>query len=264
MSFRFVFKLLITVGAVAFFSASSQAEEKIKVGVTSGPHAQILEVVKKAAAKEGLVIQSVEFSDFVQPNAALAAGELNANSYQHLPYLEAQMKDRGYQLVNVGYTVTFPMGVYSKRIKSLAELKPGARIAIPNDPTNGARALLLLKQEGLLKLRVEAGLQVTVLDIVDNPKKLKMIELDAAQLPRVLNDVDAAAINTDFAVQAQLVPTRDALALEPAQGPYANLIAIRAVDRNQPWVAKLVSAYHSPDVKKYITEQFKGAAIAAW
>ncbi len=264
MSLRSNLKLLITVGAVAFFSISSQAEEKIKVGVTSGPHAQMLEVVKEVAAKDGLVIQSVEFADFVQPNAALAAGELNANSYQHLPYLEAQVKDRGYPLVNVGYTVIFPMGIYAKHLKSLEQLKSGARIAVPNDPTNGARALLLLQQQGLLKLRAEAGLQVTVLDIVENPKKLRIIELDAAQLPRVLNDVDAAAINTDFAVQAQLVPTRDALAIEAAQGPYANLIAVRKVDLNQPWVAKLVKAYHSPEVRQYIADQFKGAAIAAW
>ncbi len=264
MSLRSILKSLLTLGAVAFFSASSQAEEIIKVGVTSGPQAQILEVVKKIAAKDGLVIQGVEFSDFLQPNAALAAGELNANSFQHLPYLEAQVKARGYQLVNVGYTVTFPMGIYSKRIKSLAQLKSGASIAVPNDPTNGARALLLLQQQGLLKLRTEAGLLVSVLDIVENPKKLRIRELDAAQLPRVLYDVDAAAINTDFAVQAQLVPTRDALAIEAPQGPYANLIAIRKADVNQPWVAKLIKAYHSAEVKQYIAEQFKGAAIAAW
>lgn len=216
------------------------------------------------AAKSGLDIRIVEFSDYVQPNAALAAGDLDANSYQHAPYLAAQVKDRGYKLIKVADTVTFPMGIYSKRVKSLAELKPGATIAIPNDPTNGGRALLLLQKQGLLKVRADAGLKATRFDIVDNPKKLKIVELDAAQIPRSLGDVDAAAINTNYAMEAGLKPRQDSIAIEDPNGPYANIIAIREADKNKPWVAKLVAAYHSPEVKQYIDGKFGGAVIAAW
>ena len=156
------------------------------------------------------------------------------------------------------------MGIYSKRVKSLAELKPGATIAIPNDPTNGGRALLLLQKQGLLKVRADAGLKATRFDIVDNPKKLKIVELDAAQIPRSLGDVDAAAINTNYAMEAGLKPRQDSIAIEDPKGPYANIIAIREADKNKPWVAKLVAAYHSPEVKQYIDGKFGGAVIAAW
>jgi len=239
-------------------------DKPIKIGVTAGPHAQIMEVVKKVAAKDGLQLQIIEFSDYVQPNAALAAGDLDANSYQHLPYLEAQVKDRGYKLTSVAYTVTFPMGVYSKKIKSLADLKPGARVGVPNDPTNGGRGLLLLQSQGVLKLKANAGLKATPLDIAENPKKLKIVELDAAQLPRSLGDLEAAVINGNFAETAGLNPTRDAIAIEDAKGPYANIIAVRDQDKDKPWVAKLLKAYHSPEVKQYITDQFKNSVIAAW
>lgn len=239
-------------------------DKPIKIGVTGGPHAEIMEIVKKLAAKDGLNIQVVEFSDYVQPNAALAAGDLDANSYQHLPYLEAQIKDRGYKLGSVGYTITFPMGIYSKKIKSPKDLKVGARIGIPNDPTNGGRALLLLQAQGLLKLKAGAGLQATPLDIADNPKKLKIIEIDAAQLPRSLDDLDAAAINGNFAEKAGLHPTTDGIAIETGRGPYANVIAVRTEDKNKPWVAKLLKAYHSPEVKQYVLEQYKSSVIPAW
>ncbi|MXN78380.1 MetQ/NlpA family lipoprotein [Burkholderia sp. 4701] len=265
MQRRFMLKLAAALGAAALFTAGAPARaETIKVGVTGGPHAQVMEAVKKVAAKSGLDIRIIEFSDYVQPNAALAAGDLDANSYQHDPYLQAQVKDRGYKLIKVAETVTFPMGVYSKRVKSLAELKPGARVAIPNDPTNGGRALLLLQKQGVLKLRADAGLKATPLDIVDNPRKLKIVELDAAQIPRSLGDVDAAAINTNFAMEAGLKPKEDAIAIESPNGPYANIIAIREADRNKPWVAKLVAAYHSAEVKQFIEGKFGGAVIAAW
>ncbi|MGZ2744106.1 MetQ/NlpA family ABC transporter substrate-binding protein [Burkholderia stagnalis] len=265
MQRRFMLKLAAALGAATLFAAGVQARaETIKVGVTGGPHAQVMEAVKKVAAKGGLDIRIIEFSDYVQPNAALAAGDLDANSYQHDPYLQAQVKDRGYKLIKVAETVTFPMGVYSKRVKSLAELKPGARVAIPNDPTNGGRALLLLQKQGVLKLRADAGLKATPLDIVDNPRKLKIVELDAAQIPRSLGDVDAAAINTNFAMEAGLKPKQDAIAIEGPNGPYANIIAIREADRNKPWVAKLIAAYHSAEVKQFIEGKFGGAVIAAW
>ena len=264
MQRRFILKLAVTLGAASLFAGAAHADETIKVGVTGGPHAQIMEVVKTVAAKNGLNIKIVEFSDYVQPNAALAGGDLDANSYQHDPYLQAQVKDRGYKLIRVADTVTYPMGIYSKKVKTLAELQPGAKIAVPNDPTNGGRALLLLQKQGLLKLRVDAGLKATPLDIVDNPKKLKIVELDAAQIPRSLNDVDAAAINTNFAMEAGLKPKQDAIAIEDPKGPYVNIIAIREADKSKPWVAKLVAAYHSPEVKQFVESKFGGAVITAW
>ncbi|MBC8723673.1 MetQ/NlpA family ABC transporter substrate-binding protein [Paraburkholderia sp. 31.1] len=265
MQRRFILKLAAAFGAATLFATTAaHAEDTIKVGVTGGPHAQIMDVVKMVAAKNGLNIRIVEFSDYVQPNAALAGGDLDANSYQHDPYLQAQVKDRGYKLIRIADTVTYPMGIYSKKVKSLAELQPGAKIAVPNDPTNGGRALLLLQKQGLLKLRAEAGLKATPLDIVDNPKKLKIVELDAAQIPRSLGDVDAAAINTNFAMEAGLKPTQDAIAIEDRKGPYVNVIAIREADKNRPWVAKLVAAYHSPEVKQFVDSKFGGSVITSW
>ncbi|HEX3379401.1 MAG TPA: MetQ/NlpA family ABC transporter substrate-binding protein, partial [Paraburkholderia sp.] len=231
MQRRFILKLAAALGAATLFAtAAAHAEDTIKVGVTGGPHAQIMDVVKTVGAKNGLDIKIVEFSDYVQPNAALASGDLDANSYQHDPYLQAQVKDRGYKLIRIADTVTYPMGIYSKKVKTLAELQPGAKIAVPNDPTNGGRALLLLQKQGLLKLRADAGLKATLLDIVDNPRKLKIVELDAAQIPRSLGDVDAAAINTNFAMEAGLKPKQDAIAIEDPKGPYVNIIAIREAD----------------------------------
>ncbi|HEX2531060.1 MAG TPA: MetQ/NlpA family ABC transporter substrate-binding protein [Burkholderiaceae bacterium] len=245
--------------------APTQAQDKpIKVGVTAGPHAEIMEFVRKIAEKDGLKIQVIEFSDYIQPNAALASGDLDANSYQHLPYLEAQIKDRGYKFTHVGYTITFPMGVYSKNVKSLAGLKPGARVGIPNDPTNGGRALLLLQAHGLFKLKADAGLKASPLNIVGNPKKIKIVELDAAQLPRSLADLDAAAINGNYAESAGLNPVTDAIAMEGPQGPYANLITVREQDKSKPWVAKLVKAYHNPEVKQFVLKRFKNSVIASW
>ncbi|WP_323118528.1 MetQ/NlpA family ABC transporter substrate-binding protein [Burkholderia alba] len=264
MQRRFILKLAAVLGAALCVTAAGAQAQTIKVGVTGGPHAQVMEVVRKVAAKSGLDIRIVEFSDYVQPNAALAAGDLDANSYQHYPYLEAQVKDRGYKLIRIADTVTFPMGIYSKKLKSLSELQPGARIAIPNDPTNGGRALLLLQKQGLLTLRAGTGLKATRFDIADNPRKLKIVELDAAQIPRSLGDVDAAAINTNYAMEAGLKPKQDAIAIEGPNGPYANILAIRAADKERPWVAKLVAAYHSPEVKQFIEGKFGGAVIAAW
>ena len=251
--------------AVAAVGAGAQANDKpLKIGVTAGPHAQIMEVVKKIAEKDGLKIQVVEFSDYVQPNAALAAGDLDANSYQHQPYLDNTVKDRGYKIVTIAQTIVFPMGIYSKKVKSLADLKSGARVALPNDPTNGGRALLLLQANGLIKLKDGAGLKATPLDVIDNPKKIKLIELDAAQLARALDEVDAAAVNTNYAIPAGLVPTRDAIALEAPKSPYANIIAVRAQDKDKPEFKKLLKAYHSAEVKAYVTKEFKDSIVPAW
>ena len=265
MQKRSLLQSALALALAATLSSPLLAQDKpIKVGVTAGPHAQIFEQVKKVAEKDGLKIQIVEFSDYVQPNAALAAGDLDANSYQHKPYLDQQIKDRGYKFVNVGYTVNFPIGLYSKKVKSLAELKEGAKFGIPNDPTNGGRVLLVLQDKGLIKLKPEAGLKATPLDVIENPKKLKFVELDAAQLPRSLDDLDAAAINTNFALSAGLQPGRDAIAQENPKSPYVNLIAVREQDKDKPWVAKVVKAYQSEEIRKYLQTEFKGAVLAGF
>lgn len=252
------------VAGSLMFAGAAHADETIKVGVTSGPHAQVMEEVKKVAAKEGLNIKIIEFSDYVQPNAALASGDLDANSYQHQPYLDAQVKDRGYKLVSVAQTINFPMGIYSKKITSLAALKDGARVALPNDPTNGGRAYLLLEKAHLIKLRPGAGLSATSLDVAENPKKLKFVELDAAQIPHALDDVDVAAINTNFALQAGLSPRKDAIAIDPPNGPYTNVLVVQEKDKSKPWVAELIKAYRSPQVKQFIETTFQGSVVTSW
>lgn len=252
--------LALTLGAALALPALAQ-DKPLKIGVTAGPHAQIFEQVKKVAEKDGLKIQVIEFSDYVQPNAALAAGDLDANSYQHKPYLDQQIADRGYKFSPVGYTVNFPIGIYSKKVKSLKDLPEGAKVGIPNDPTNGGRVLLVLQDQGLIQLRPDAGLKATPLDVVGNPKKLKFVELDAAQLPRSLDDLDASAINTNYALSAGLNPGKDAIARESAKSPYVNLIAVRTADKDKPWVAKLVKAYQSDAVRQFIQTEFKGSVV---
>ena len=261
MNKRFALRSLALVALLAGSGLSLAQDKPIKVGVTAGPHAQIFEQVKKLAEKEGLKIQVVEFSDYIQPNAALAAGDLDANSYQHKPFLDQQVKDRGYKLVSVGYTVNFPIGLYSHKVKSLDELKTGARFGIPNDPTNGGRVLLVLQDKGLIKLRPDAGLKATPLDVVENPRKLKFVELEAAQLPRALDDLDAAAINTNYALPAGLQPGKDSIAQENAKSPYVNVIAVREQDKDKPWVAKLLKVYQSDEIRKFIQTEFKGAVV---
>ncbi len=254
----------LAAAAVALTLSAPLAAEKIKVGVSAGPHAQIMEQVKPVAAQKGVEVEIIEFTDYVIPNAALSAGDIQANSFQHQPYLDNQKADRGYDLVSVAKTVIFPLGIYSKKVKSLETLPDGARIAIPNDPTNGGRALLLLASKGLIELRQGAGLKATPIDVAKNPKKLRIVELDAAQLPRSLDDVDAAAVNTNYAMESGLDPNKDAIARESAESPYANLIAVRGQDKDKPWVKALVEAYHSPEVKRFVDEKFKGAVVTAW
>lgn len=252
------------LGAAVFAQPVLAQDKPLKIGVTAGPHAQIFEVVKEEAAKQGLKLQIIEFTDYVQPNAALAAGDLDANSYQHQPYLDNTNADRGYKLVSIAKTVIFPIGIYSKKIKQLSELKDGARIGIPNDPTNGGRALLLLQANGLIKLRADTGLKATPIDIIENPKKLRFIELDAAQLPRSLDDTDASAVNTNFALEAGLNPAKDAIAIESPDSPYSNVLVVREQDKNRADLLKLVSIYHSQPIKDFIATKYKGAVVPSW
>lgn len=268
LSRRHVLGLTLGLAAASSLPAALRAQttlKPIKVGLVAGPQTPILEIVKANAAREGLCIQIVEFSDFIQPNEALAAGDIDANSFQHAPYLEQQIKDRGYKFSVAGQTLLAPFGIYSKKHKSMADLPAGGRIAIPNDPSNGGRALLLLQHLGVIKLKPGTGAQPSVLtDIADNPRKIRFVELPAAQLPRALEDVDAAIINTIFAIPAGLQPGRDSIALEDRTSPYVNIIAVRTAEKDRPEFAKLMAAYRSPEVKKYIEEKFKGAVIPAW
>ncbi|HQS09924.1 MAG TPA: MetQ/NlpA family ABC transporter substrate-binding protein [Xanthobacteraceae bacterium] len=259
------FRAFTTALTLSFVLTNAAAfAETISVGVTPGPHAQILEAVKPIAAKQGLDIRIVEFSDYVVPNTALDAGEIQANSFQHQPYLDNQVTDRGYKIVSVAQTVNFPIGIYSKKFKSLDDLPVGATIAIPNDPTNGGRVLLLLADKGYIKLRADVGFKPSVADIIENKKKFKIVEIDAAQLPRSLPDVDAAGINTNYAKEAGLDPVKDPMLREDPKGPYVNVIAVRTQDKDKPFVKILVESYRSPEVKDFILTTFKGAVLPSW
>lgn len=236
----------------------------LKVGVTAGPHAEIMTVVKKVAEDDGLIIEIVEYGDYIQPNIALSQGTIDANSFQPQPYLEHMAKDRRLAIVAAAKTVIFPMGIYSKKVKSTGELNPGAVIAIPDDPANSSRALHLLAKLGLIRLKPGTGLTAAAADIEDNPLKLTIRELDAAQTPAALVDADLAAINAAFATPAGLIPARDALIYEDAASPYANVIAVRSKDKDHPAIAKLVKAYQSDEVKQFIREHYQGTVVAAW
>ena len=251
--------------AASSSSSSSSQGKVLKVGATAVPHAEILEVVKPLLAKEGIDLQIVEFSDYVQPNLALNDKELDANFFQHAPYLENFMSEHSnVKLANAGGIHIEPMGIYSKKIKSLNELKDGASIALPNDPTNGGRSLLLLEKAGLLKLKDGVGVKATVQDITENPKHLQFKEVEAAQVPRTLDDVDAAVINTNFAMQVNLVPTKDALLMEDSTSPYVNIVAVRAGDESRPEIQALMKALKSDEVKQFINDKYKGAVVPAF
>lgn len=247
--------------AAALAPAAARAAQTLKLGVENGPHAEIAEHVKQILAKDGIDVKVVELSDYAQQNPALAAGDLDANSFQHQPYLDEQVKARGYKIAAVAKTIVFPMGVYSKKVKSLAELPQGAKLAVPNDPSNEGRALLLFQAQGVLKLRPGSGITPTPADIVENPKKLKIVEVDAAQVAHFLPDVAAAAVNTNYAIQGKLDPAKDAIARESADSPYVNVIAIRQADAQKPWVQKLVAAYHSDEVRRLIAAKWPGVVV---
>ena len=206
-------------------NAGAKSEKVVKVGASPVPHAEILEIVKPELAKEGIKLEIVEFNDYVQPNLATNDKEIDANFFQHEPYLKNFVTEHPeLKLANVLGVHVEPMGIYSHKIKKLDELRDGAQVSIPSDPTNGGRALLLLERAGLLKLKDGVGAAATVQDVVDNPKKLQFKEIEAPQLPRTLDDVDISVINTNWAMQADLVPTRDALFMEDKTSPYVNIL----------------------------------------
>ena len=244
---------------------TAQELKTIKIGATPVPHAEILEEIKPALEADGIKLDIVEFSDYVQPNIALNDKELDANFFQHQPYLDnfvAEHKEM--KIKSAGGIHIEPMGVYSRKIKNLDELQDGASISIPNDPTNGGRALLLLSKAGLLTLKEGVGAEATVQDIVDNPKNITLQEVEAAQVPRTLEDVDAAVINTNFAMQADLVPTKDAMFMEDSTSPYVNIVVVREGDETKPEIETLMKHLKSDAVKNFINEKYKGAIVAAF
>ena len=262
------FALSALVATAFAFTAPVHAQDKarIKVGISVGNAEQIFEVVKKVAARDGLTIDVIVFNDYQLPNAALAAGDLDANAFQHQPFLDNQIKSRGFDIVPVGLTITAPLGFYSRKLKSIDALPEGAAVGIQNDPSNGNRSLLLLQSAGLITLKPEAvkNNTATPLDVVANPKKLRLVALDAAQLPRSLDDLTIASINNDYAEKSGLSFNKDAILKESPKGPYANLIAVRRVDKDQAWAKRLVAAYQSAEVKQFIETKFNGALVPAF
>ncbi|MGK4330591.1 MetQ/NlpA family lipoprotein [Lonsdalea quercina] len=257
------------VGALALAGCGQEEKDPnhIKVGVIVGAEQQVAEVAQKVAKeKYGLDVELVTFNDYVLPNEALSKGDIDLNAFQHKPYLDQQIKDRGYKLVSVGNTFVYPIAGYSKKIKSLSELQDGAQIAIPNDPTNLGRSLLLLQKQGLIKLKDNVGLLPTSLDIVENPKHVKLVELEAPQLPRSLDDdqIALAVINTTYASQINLTPTKDGLFVEDKDSPYVNLLVAREDNKDADNVKKFVSAYQSDEVNQAALKTFNGGAVKGW
>jgi D-methionine transport system substrate-binding protein len=247
-------------------AAGVDAAITLKVGVSPVPHGDILRFVQEnLAAKAGLNLDIVEFSDYVQPNTAVAEGELDANFFQHVPYLNDFNKEHSTNLVPVVAVHIEPLGIYSKKIKALADLPDKAQIAIPNDATNGGRALNLLQANGLITLKEGAGTSATVKDITANPKNLKITELEAAQLVRSLDDVTAAVINGNYALEGNLIPSKDALALENGKdNPYANVLVVNSGHENVKGIQILAKLLTSPEVKKFIEDKYQGSVIPAF
>ena len=233
------------------------------MGVSPVPHAEILGAVKDKLAKEGINVEIIEFTDYVQPNLALNDKNLDANYFQHKPYLDEFARSRNLKLVSAGAIHLEPMSVFSKKIKDLKDLPDGARVAIPNDPTNGGRALLVLQSAGLIKLRDGAPITATPQDVTENKKNLQFSELEAPQLPRSLEDADISVININFALEAKLNP-KDAIFTESSDSPYANIVAVREGDENRPEIKKLIEALTSQESKDFIEKKYNGAIKAAF
>jgi len=238
--------------------ASSSKAEVLKVAANPVPHAEILNQIKPLLAKEGVDLQVVEFTDYIQPNMALSSKEVDANFFANVPYQNNFNKDHGTNFVSFAPVHIEPLAIYSKKIKDLKDLPNGAKVAIPSDPTNSARALLLLQSAGLVTLKDPP------FDVTSNPKNIQITELEAAQIPRSIEDLDAAVINANYALPAGLNPTKDGLFVEKADSPYANLLSVNPGDENKPAIQKLAKALQSPEVKKFIEEHYKGAIIPAF
>ncbi len=256
-------KVLVSgLGFAALLNTAGASDKVIKVGATPVPHSEILEAAKPLVKAKGYELKIVEFTDYVTPNLALDDGELDANFFQHVPYLKEFNKNKGTKLVKTVNVHLEPIGLYSKKIKKLEDLKDGAIIAVPNDPSNESRALDILVQKGLLTFKnVELK---TAIDVVKNPKNLKIKELDAPQLPRVLDEVDVAIINTNYALPAGLNPVKDALVLESKDSPYANIVVVKKGNENTAKTKVLNEVLNSKEIKKFIQEKYKGAIVEAF
>ncbi|WP_428774308.1 methionine ABC transporter substrate-binding lipoprotein MetQ [Vibrio sp.] len=262
-------KALLAIGAaaLALTGCGEQAADnnKIKVGVMAGAEAQVAEVAAKVAKeKYNLDVELVTFTDYVTPNAALDDGSVDVNAFQHKPYLDQQIADRGYKLAIAGNSFVYPIAGYSKQVTSVDQLEDGARIAVPNDPTNLGRSLLLLEQQGLLTLREGVGLKATTRDIEKNPKNIAIVELDAAQLPRSLDDVALSIINTTYASSINLTPQKDGIFVEDKESPYVNLIVAREDNVNAENVQNFVKAYQTDEVYNAASEIFQGGVVKGW
>lgn len=243
---------------------TSAENKKVVIGVSPAPHKEIAEKAKEILAKEGIDLEIKEFDDYVTPNTSLQEKDIDLNFYQHVPYLENFNKERGTKLVSLGAVHLEPMGIYSKKYKSLDELKDGDEVIIPNDATNGARALKILEDNKVIKLKENAGLEATEKDIAENPKNLKFTAVEAATIPRAYEDAAIAVINSNFALEAKLSPKKDAIAIEKSEGnPFANIIVAREEDKDNETYKKVLQAFESDEVRKYIEEKFDGEIIPA-
>ena len=247
--------------AAVFASGKKDDGSVLTVGATPEPHAEMLNLIKDDLAKQGITLKVVEFTDYVTPNEALESGQIDANFFQHIPYMDSFNKEKNYHLVNAGGIHVEPVALYSKKVSSVSALAEGATIAIPNDPTNEGRALLLLQSAGLIKLKASAGITATPLDIESNSKKLKFSEIEAASLPRVLNDVDAAVINGNYAIPAGLSATRDGLVVEGKDSPYVNIVAVKAGNENKAAIKALVKALQSQRIKDFVSARYPDGEV---
>lgn len=250
--------------ALLLSSCSSTPKHELKVAATPVPHAQMLEFVKPDLKEQGIDLVVVVTDDFNMPNRALSHKEIDANFFQHIPFLDEQVNQFHYQIESIAKIEIEPMGIYSKKVNSLSDLPEEGTIAIPNDPTNEGRALMLLQEHGVIVLDTSTSLQATVLNITENPKQIKFIEVDAAMVPRSLQDVDAAVINTNYALEAGLNPTQDAIALESKDSPYANVLVVRTGDENRPDIQALKAAMTSEKMKEFILKTYNGAVLPAF
>ncbi len=255
--------VMAAIGLLLGTAAAAQANQALKVGVSAGPYAEILDYVAELGKKRGLDIKVVEFNEYTLPNAALAADDLDLNVYQHQQWLDNQVATRGYDIVSIAKAIIVPLAAYSKKIASPSDIEDGATTAIPNDPANGARSLQLLQKAGLIVLKPGVGAKATQADITANPKHLKIKELDAGQLPRALDDVDFAVINLNYAVVAGLDPKK-ALFIESGDTDWNLVIATRAKNRDNPTIQRFVALYRSPEVKEFILKRFDGTILTTW
>lgn len=257
----FVLMLVLCAGGA---SSEAVTPTKLKVGATPVPHSEILEIIKPILKDKGILLEVIEFTDYVTPNLALNDGDIDANYFQHIPYLEEFAEARRLDITYIARVHIEPMGVYSKKVKDLKDLKDKAKIGIPSDPTNGGRALLLLQKAGIIKLDDKAGIAATKYDIISNPKNIQIIELEAAQLPRSLEDLDLAIINSNYALEAGLISTRDALIIEDADSPYVNVLAVRTKDKDKTALIELAKALTSDTVAEFIREKYPGSVVPAF